>query len=142
MVTDTNLVMLMWFQLKKYYQQRKSRRTAIVNLEATKVPLYGAGSSLEVSDAGVFEIPLRLEFEIRSKGEVVGKLVTTKHTSQISCNVTLKSNTIKPIRFRKDSCILRWIILSRINLLISNIYLYKGCEFWSDMCNLPLKMDH
>lgn len=91
-------------QLKKYYQQRKSRRTAIVNLEATKVPLYGAGSGLEVSDAGVFEIPLKLEFEIRAKGEVVGKLVTTKHMSQISCNMTLKSNTIKPIRFRKGSC--------------------------------------
>ncbi|KVI05992.1 hypothetical protein Ccrd_015685, partial [Cynara cardunculus var. scolymus] len=39
-------------------QQRKSRRTATVSLEATKVPLYGAGSSLVVSDAGVFEIPL------------------------------------------------------------------------------------
>ncbi|KAK9066245.1 hypothetical protein SSX86_013566 [Deinandra increscens subsp. villosa] len=59
-------------QLKKYYQPRKSRREAIVNIEATKVPLYGAGSSLAVSDTGVFEIPLRLELEIRSKGEVVG----------------------------------------------------------------------
>ncbi|KAJ0755479.1 putative Late embryogenesis abundant protein [Helianthus annuus] len=92
-------------QLKKYYQQRKSRRTAIVNFEASKVPLYGAGSSLVVADNGVFEIPLRLEFEIRSKGEVVGKLVTTKHRRQISCNMTLPSNTIKPIRFRKSSCI-------------------------------------
>ncbi|KAL8217403.1 hypothetical protein R6Q57_020776 [Mikania cordata] len=92
-------------QLKKYFQQRKSRRTAIVNLEATKVPLYGAGSSLVVSDAGVFEIPLKLEFEIRSKGEVVGKLVTTKHRRQVSCNVTLPSNIIKPIKFRKSSCI-------------------------------------
>nr|XP_043615093.1 uncharacterized protein LOC122587083 [Erigeron canadensis] len=92
-------------QLKKYYQQRKSRRTAIVSLEATKVPLYGAGSSLVVSNAEVFEIPLRLEFEIKSKGEVVGKLVTTKHRKQISCNMNLTSNTIKPIRFRKSACI-------------------------------------
>ncbi|KAI7736429.1 hypothetical protein M8C21_016102 [Ambrosia artemisiifolia] len=91
-------------QLKKYFQPRKSRRTAIVSLEATKVPLYGAGSTLVISDTGVFEIPLKIEFEIRSKGEVVGKLVTTKHRRQISCNITLPSNTIKPIRFRKSSC--------------------------------------
>ncbi|KAI3766635.1 hypothetical protein L2E82_16703 [Cichorium intybus] len=98
-------VVIVTGQLKKYYQERKSRRTAVVNLEAMKVPLYGAGSSLVVSDAGVFEIPLKLEFEIKSKGEVVGKLVTTKHHSLISCNMTLKSNIIKPIRFRKSSCI-------------------------------------
>lgn len=91
-------------QLKKYYQQRKSRRTAIVSLQATKVPLYGAGSSLVVSDTGVFEIPLMLEFEIRSKGEVVGKLVTTKHRRQISCTLILKSNIIKPMKFEKSSC--------------------------------------
>ncbi|MFS7900708.1 hypothetical protein Hanom_Chr00s132720g01816001 [Helianthus anomalus] len=101
-VTYTNLVMPS--QLKKYFQPRKSRRTAIVNLEATKVPLYGAGSTLVISDAGAFEIPLKLEFEIRSKGEVVGKLVTTKHRRQISCNITLSSNINKPIRFRKSSC--------------------------------------
>ncbi|XP_076921387.1 uncharacterized protein LOC143582784 [Bidens hawaiensis] len=81
-------------QLKKYFQPRKSRRTAIVSLEATKVPLYGAGASLVVSDNGVFEIPLKLEFDIRSKGEVVGKLVTTKHQRQISCNMTLPSNIV------------------------------------------------
>ncbi|KAI3671569.1 hypothetical protein L1987_87308 [Smallanthus sonchifolius] len=91
-------------QLNKYFQQRKSRRTAIVNFEATKVPLYGAGSSLVISDTGVFEIPLKLEFEIRSKGEVVGKLVTTKHRRQISCNMTLPSNIIKPIKIKRSSC--------------------------------------
>ncbi|KAI3777812.1 hypothetical protein L1987_47615 [Smallanthus sonchifolius] len=91
-------------QLKKYFQQRKSRRTVIVNFEATKVPLYGAGSSLVISDTGVFKIPLKLEFEIRSKGEVVGKLVTTKHRRQISCNMTLPSTIIKPIKFKKSSC--------------------------------------
>ncbi|XP_076894193.1 uncharacterized protein LOC143546398 [Bidens hawaiensis] len=94
-------------QLKKYFQPRKSRRTAIVSLEATKVPLYGAGASLVVADNGIFEIPLKLEFDVRSKGEVVGKLVTTKHRRQISCNMTLPSNIVKPVRFRKSSCIYR-----------------------------------
>lgn len=79
-----------------------------MNFEATKVPLYGAGSSLVVSDTGVFEMPLKLEFEIRAKGEVVGKLVTTKHRTQISCNMTVPSNVVKPIRFRKSSCIYKY----------------------------------
>ncbi|KAF8393379.1 hypothetical protein HHK36_021622 [Tetracentron sinense] len=37
-------------QLKKYYQPRKSHRTVSVNLEGNKVPLYGAGAGLAVSD--------------------------------------------------------------------------------------------
>lgn len=91
-------------QLKKYYQPRKSRRIAIVNLEATKVPLYGAGSSLTPLSNNAFEVPLTLQFEIRSKGEVVGKLVTTKHRKQISCSLVIRSTVNKPIRFKKNSC--------------------------------------
>ncbi|GMY36032.1 Late embryogenesis abundant [Fagus crenata] len=61
-------------QLKKYYQPRKSHRTVLVNLQGNKVPLYGAGASLEVSDNSG-EVPIMLVFELRSRGNVVGKLV-------------------------------------------------------------------
>ncbi|CAK9161491.1 unnamed protein product [Ilex paraguariensis] len=90
-------------QLKKYYQPRKSRWLVLVNLEGTKVPLYGAGSSLTVSDNGV-QVPLTLEFEIRSRGDLVGKLVRTKHQRQISCPLVIDSTSTKPIKFKKDSC--------------------------------------
>ncbi|GLU22220.1 hypothetical protein SLE2022_383100 [Rubroshorea leprosula] len=90
-------------QLKKYYQPRKSHRTVSVILEGTKVPLYGAGSSLTVSPTGV-EVPLRLKFEIRSRGNVVGKLVRTRHRKQISCPLVIDSTSTKAIKFKKDSC--------------------------------------
>ncbi|CAK9174600.1 unnamed protein product [Ilex paraguariensis] len=91
-------------QLKKYYQPRKSHRSVVVNLEGTKVPLYGAGSNLTVSDNGV-QVPLTLEFEIRSRGDLVGKLVRTKHRKQISCPLVIDSTSTKTMKFKKGSCI-------------------------------------
>ncbi|WCJ40775.1 Late embryogenesis abundant protein group 2 [Euphorbia peplus] len=90
-------------QLKKYYQPRKSRRTVSVIIKGDKVPLYGAGSSLTVSQTGI-QIPLTLKFEIKSRGNVVGKLVRTKHKKQISCPVVIDSTRTKPIKFKKSSC--------------------------------------
>ncbi|KAA8523123.1 hypothetical protein F0562_009546 [Nyssa sinensis] len=90
-------------QLKKYYQPRKSRRIVYVNLEGDKVPLYGAGASLAESDNNG-EVPLKLEFEIRSRGNVVGKLVKTKHQRHISCSLVIDSSNTKPIKFKEDSC--------------------------------------
>ncbi|KAK3219792.1 hypothetical protein Dsin_013762 [Dipteronia sinensis] len=91
-------------QLKKYYQPRKSHRTVSVNLEGNKVPLYGAGSSLSVNSQTGGEVPLTLKFEIKSKGEVVGKLVKTTHKKQVSCPLNIDILSTKPIKFKKSSC--------------------------------------
>ncbi|GMH15968.1 hypothetical protein Nepgr_017809 [Nepenthes gracilis] len=99
-------------QLKKYYQPRKSRRTESVVLVGTKVPLYGAGSSLTLSStsgdssSGIngHQIPFTLEFEIRSRGYVVGKLVSTKHRMRGSCFLAVDYTSTKPIKFSQDSC--------------------------------------
>ncbi|XP_017979373.1 PREDICTED: uncharacterized protein LOC18595939 isoform X1 [Theobroma cacao] len=90
-------------QLKKYYQPRKSRRTVSVVLEGKKVPLYGAGSSLTFTQNGA-EIPLTLKFEVHSRGNVVGKLVRTKHRRQISCPLVMDSTRTNPIKFKKGTC--------------------------------------
>ncbi|KAJ6415966.1 hypothetical protein OIU84_004708 [Salix udensis] len=90
-------------QLKKYYQPRKSHRTVSMIIEGNKVPLYGAGSSLTFAQAGIV-IPLTLKFEIRSRGNVVGKLVRTKHRRQISCPLVIDSSSSKPIKFKKNTC--------------------------------------
>ncbi|KAJ4718115.1 Late embryogenesis abundant protein [Melia azedarach] len=90
-------------QLKKYYQPRKSHRTVSVILQGNKVPLYGAGSGLTVSQTGG-EVPLTLKFGIRSRGEVVGKLVKTTHRKQISCSLVIDILSTKPIKFKKSSC--------------------------------------
>ncbi|KAK6914880.1 Late embryogenesis abundant protein, LEA_2 subgroup [Dillenia turbinata] len=90
-------------QLKKYYQPRKSHRLVSVNLEGDKVPLYGAGSNLAVSSTGV-QVPLQLEFVVKSRGNVVGKLVRTRHRRRISCPVLIDSTNTKPIKFKQNSC--------------------------------------
>ncbi|KAA8534968.1 hypothetical protein F0562_029971 [Nyssa sinensis] len=90
-------------QLKKYYQPRKSQRIISVNLQSDNVPLYGAGASLAVADNNG-GIPLKLEFEIHSQGNVVGKLVKTKHQRQISCSLIIDSGNTEAIKFREDSC--------------------------------------
>ncbi|EYU21459.1 hypothetical protein ABFS83_09G104900 [Erythranthe nasuta] len=91
-------------ELKKYYQQRKSHKNVLVHIEGTKVPLYGAGSNLVITDNAVFKLPLRLEFELISQGDVVGKLVRTKHRRRVSCPVVIDSTSSKPIVLNKDSC--------------------------------------
>ncbi|KAF4354470.1 hypothetical protein CsatB_009268 [Cannabis sativa] len=90
-------------QLKKYYQPRKSHRTVSVNLQGIKVPLYGAGGSLAVSDNDS-EVPMTLVFEVRSKGHVVGKLVKSSHRRRITCSLNIDSHKSKPIKFKHDSC--------------------------------------
>lgn len=97
--------MLTEMQVKKYYQPRKSHRTVLVDIEGTKVPLYGAGSSLVVANNGSVQIPLTLRFEIRSRGDVVGKLVRTKHRKPVSCSLVIDSMGNKPVKFKKDSCV-------------------------------------
>lgn len=101
---------ILWLQLKKYYQPRKSNRITLVNIEGTKVPLYGAGSSLAASNNGAVQVPLTLQFDIHSRGNVVGKLVRTKHRVQISCPVVIDSSSTKPMKFKKDSCFYNWFV--------------------------------
>lgn len=96
-------------QLKKYYQPRKSKRLVSVNVEGNKVPLYGAGSTIVPSTTGV-DVPLTLKFEIRSRGNVVGKLVRTKHYKQITCPLVLSSSRSKPIKFKKNTCTYQWVL--------------------------------
>ncbi|OIW15862.1 hypothetical protein TanjilG_04397 [Lupinus angustifolius] len=91
-------------ELKKYYQPRKSHRVVSVNVEGNKVPLYGAGSSITLSQTGDVEVPFALKFEIRSRGNVVGKLVRTKHSKEITCPLVIDSSGSKPIKFKKNSC--------------------------------------
>lgn len=74
-----------------------------VNLQGIKVPLYGAGASLAVSDNSG-GVPMMLMFEVRSRGNVVGKLVRSKHQRHISCSMEINSHNSKPIKLKTSSC--------------------------------------
>lgn len=90
-------------QLKKYYQPRQSNRIKLVNLQGNKVPLYGAGATLEALDKNG-NIPMMLVFEVHSRGNVVGKLVRSKHRKRVSCSLEIDSRNSKPMKIKADSC--------------------------------------
>ncbi|PKA63469.1 hypothetical protein AXF42_Ash005364 [Apostasia shenzhenica] len=90
-------------ELPKYYQPRKSHRTKSVILQGDKVPLYGAGASLPLSSTGG-SVPLTLEFDLISRGNVVGKLVRVKHQRHVSCQLVLGSSKNQPIKLSKSAC--------------------------------------
>ncbi|KAH7850257.1 hypothetical protein Vadar_029924 [Vaccinium darrowii] len=91
-------------QLKNHYQPRKSQEIVDVKVEGKSVPLYGAGISLAVSDSGHYSVPLRLEFDIRSQADVMGKLVRTKYRIRISCSLVVDSRITEAILFKQNSC--------------------------------------
>ncbi|KAG6662251.1 uncharacterized protein LOC122304983 [Carya illinoinensis] len=90
-------------QLRKYYQPRKSHRTLAVNLQGNKVPLYGAGGSLALSENNG-EVPMLLDFEVKSRGNVVGRLVRSKHRRHVSCSLLIDSHNNKPTKLKENSC--------------------------------------
>ncbi|EOA31951.1 hypothetical protein CARUB_v10015193mg, partial [Capsella rubella] len=91
-------------QLKSYYQPRKSKHMAIVKLTGAEVPLYGAGPHLAASDKKG-KVPVKLEFDIRSQGNLLGKLVKSKHVNHITCSFFISSSkTSKPIEFSHRTC--------------------------------------
>ena len=75
----------------------------VVTLQGDKVPLYGAGASLAVSD-DVGGVPMKLIFEVRSRGNVVGKLVRSRHRKRISCSLVVDSHSNKPLKLKNSSC--------------------------------------
>ncbi|KAL8129672.1 hypothetical protein V2J09_018827 [Rumex salicifolius] len=90
-------------QIEEYYQARKSWRDVSVEIKGNKVPLYGASTGFEAG-YGSREVPLRLELELKTRGDVVGKLLRSKHLLQVSCYFTINPNNPKSVGFVEDSC--------------------------------------
>ncbi|KAI4350850.1 hypothetical protein L6164_005258 [Bauhinia variegata] len=90
-------------ELKKYFQQRKSHHTVSVNLQGSKVPLYGGGASFAGTvDNGV--VAMTLAFDLKSQGNVVGKLVRSRHRRRVSCSVTIDTRDNKLIKLNETAC--------------------------------------
>lgn len=73
--------------LKKFYQSRKSQKTVSVQIYGDKIPLYGSGQSLVGTSTGVPTAPVNmtLNFTIRSRAYVLGRLVKPKFYKTIDC---------------------------------------------------------
>lgn len=82
-----------------------------VILEGDKVPLYGAGAGLTLPSTGGGTVKLTLNFDIITRGYVVGKLVRVKHHKHVSCPITVDISKTKPIKLSQHSCTYEWMKL-------------------------------
>ncbi|KAL5714142.1 hypothetical protein ACHQM5_016143 [Ranunculus cassubicifolius] len=90
--------------VKKFYQSRKSQRMITAIMEGHRIPLYGSGAGLSTSK-GVTNvpIPLTLNFEVKARGYVLGKLVKPKFHKSVECSVILDPKKINiPISLTKN----------------------------------------
>ncbi|ANM63973.1 unnamed protein product [Arabidopsis thaliana] len=91
-------------RLKSYHQPKQSNHTSRINLIGSKVPLYGAGAELVASDNSG-GVPVKLEFEIRSRANIVGNLVKSRHRKHLSCFFFISSYNTTFVKFTHKTCI-------------------------------------
>ncbi|TKY44764.1 Late embryogenesis abundant protein, LEA-14 [Spatholobus suberectus] len=91
--------------MKRFYQSRRSQKLVSVAVMGDKIPLYGSGASLS-STTGVptMPVPLNLNFVLRSRAYVLGKLVKPKYYKTIQCSITLDPKKLNAPVSLKKSC--------------------------------------
>ncbi|KAG6406927.1 hypothetical protein SASPL_134544 [Salvia splendens] len=81
--------------VKKFYQSRTSQRNMAVTVIGDKIPLYGSGASLSTpTGITTLPVPLKLEFTVRSRAYVLGKLVKPKFYKKIECSIVYDTNKL------------------------------------------------
>lgn len=89
--------------IKKFYQSRKSQRSVAISLISDKIPLYGSGAAFSSSTrTATLPVPLKVNFVVRSKAYVLGKLVKPKFNKRIECDFTFDPKKLNvPISLQK-----------------------------------------
>ncbi|PKU60260.1 uncharacterized protein LOC110114639 isoform X1 [Dendrobium catenatum] len=82
--------------MEEFYSSQKNQRLVRTAVVGTQVPLYGAGVGLTRHNAGDPEatIPFNLSFVVRSRANVLGKLVRSKFDRRIRCSVYLHESRL------------------------------------------------
>ncbi|KAE8685728.1 putative Ralf-like 34 [Hibiscus syriacus] len=90
--------------MKNFHQSRKSQRPVTVTVMGNKVPMYGGGASLS-SSTGTTSVPIsfKLNFVVRTRAYVLGKLVKPKFHKKIECVITFDPKKLNvPISLKKS----------------------------------------
>ncbi|KAL1821903.1 hypothetical protein ACET3Z_016772 [Daucus carota] len=103
---DYSKITLASGNVKKFYQSRKSQRLLTVTLTGSRVPLYGSGATLSsLNGVPTVPVPLTLNFVVKSRGYVLGKLVNPKFDKKIECSVVYDPKKHKNVAISlKKSC--------------------------------------
>ncbi|XP_073274900.1 uncharacterized protein [Primulina huaijiensis] len=88
-----------------FYQSRKSQRTIAVILMGNHIPLYGGGSNLSSKEGRpAAPVTLALNFTVRARAYVLGRLVKPKFHKTVHCSVVLDQNKMNVAIPLKNSC--------------------------------------
>ncbi|KAK5775294.1 hypothetical protein F383_26016 [Gossypium arboreum] len=91
--------------IHKFYQSRKSQRALIVMMKGSHIPLYGGGASLaSLNGAPTQPVPLALDFMVRSRAYVLGKLVKPKFYKRIQCWAAMDPKKMSKAISLKNKC--------------------------------------
>ncbi|XP_021714322.1 uncharacterized protein LOC110682318 [Chenopodium quinoa] len=92
--------------MEYFYQRRTSQRQITVQLKGDSVPLYGGGHSISNNNKGVVisPVPLTLNFRVRSRAYVLGKLVKPKFYKAIKCIVVMNPKKMNVAMSLKNNC--------------------------------------
>ncbi|KAG8390902.1 hypothetical protein BUALT_Bualt01G0131800 [Buddleja alternifolia] len=91
--------------MKKFYQSRKSHRNVVVSVIGDKIPLYGSGASLSTpTGTSTLPVPLKLDFTVRSRAYVLGKLVKPKFYKKIECSIVFDPKKMNVPLSLKNNC--------------------------------------
>ncbi|KAI3465341.1 hypothetical protein Pfo_022004 [Paulownia fortunei] len=91
--------------IKKFYQRRKGAKNVTVIVIGDKIPLYGSGASLSTpTGMTTLPVPLKLDFTVRSRAYVLGKLVKPRFYKKIECSIVFDAKKLNVPISLKNSC--------------------------------------
>ncbi|EYU25436.1 hypothetical protein ABFS82_03G042700 [Erythranthe guttata] len=90
--------------VKNFYESRKHSTNVSVVVVGDKIPMYGSGATLSTHlGLTTLPVPLKLEFTVRSRAYVLGKLVKPKFYKKVNCSIVFESKKLNiPISLKKS----------------------------------------
>ncbi|KAG6546385.1 hypothetical protein Mapa_012125 [Marchantia paleacea] len=89
---------------KKFYQKKQSTGTIAVSVHTNKAPVYGAGPSLTSTVSAGQGVQLQLQIYVKSRANVVWKIVRPKYTRRITCNIIVDSSKSGNLKLLQKVC--------------------------------------
>lgn len=89
--------------MEYFYQSRKSQRELEVAVASTELPVYGGGAGLS-SRSGSPPVNLTINFTVRSRAFVLGRLVQPKFYNHVECALVLDQTRLGAPVSLKNSC--------------------------------------
>ncbi|KAJ7569681.1 hypothetical protein O6H91_01G088600 [Diphasiastrum complanatum] len=85
-------------------QAKESKRNLPISVTADKLPLFGAGPSLQSITSGGGGVPLEIQGSLQSYAYVFSKVVKPRFSSFFSCDILISSSGVNFLKLLQKSC--------------------------------------